>query len=275
MKDRQNELMGFAEKTIAYGSKNVDKIEVYIQDHFEIGGEVNLGQINKATKSQDSGVSIRCVIGKRLGSAFTNVLNQATLNQAVDRAIAAAKASTPDEAWEDFPRKSRYPEVKGTWDDAIIDKDPADFVIMALNLTKDIAARDKSIIIGEAGTGGAYGWSAYANSNGISISDRVTLVYAYAELVAPTPTGMTPGVFALDVKRNFNLDLDYVVENSVRDVQLAKQTAKGETGKDNIIMANNALGSLIYYTLIPAIRGENVVRGKSVLAERRGDHRKI
>ncbi len=82
MKDKQELLLSLAESAITYGAKKTDQIEILIQDNYEIGCEINLGQINKATKSQDAGASIRVVIGKRLGSAYTNRLDQARICKA-------------------------------------------------------------------------------------------------------------------------------------------------------------------------------------------------
>ncbi|MFX1565333.1 MAG: TldD/PmbA family protein [Promethearchaeota archaeon] len=271
MKDKEQYLLSLAEQAVAFGSKQVDQIEILLQDNYEISCEVALGQINKALKMQEAGASIRVVVDRQLGSAYTNRLEPDTIKESVNRAIAAAKASTPDETWKDFALKTKYTKVTGTWDASIPEKDPGVFVDLSTKIAKEITEKDSSIIIGEAGTGGFFGWTAYANSNGISISDRGTGVYAYAVLVAPTETGMTSSVWSVDINRKFTLDLDYVVNNTVKDVLLAKKHAKGETGSGTILFEASALGSLLSFAFMPAIKGENVVRGKSKLADKKGD----
>ncbi|MFW9935356.1 MAG: TldD/PmbA family protein [Candidatus Thorarchaeota archaeon] len=269
MKDKQQTLLTLAEKAVAFGSKKVDQIEIFLQDNYEISCEVALGQISKAIKSQEAGASIRVVTKKRLGSAYTNRLNIDAIEESVKRAVAAAKASTPDETWKDFAPSTKYAKLTGTWDESIPEKDPSVFVDLAMKITKDIMKKDSSIIIGEAGSGGFYGWTAYANSNGISVTDRGTGTYAYSVLVAPTDTGMTPSVWSIDVNRNFKLDLDYIVNTTVHDVLLAKKHAKGETGPGTILFEASALGSLLAYAFMPALKGENVVREKSKLADKK------
>ena len=271
MTDKKQMLLTLAEKAITFGSKKVDQIEILLQDNYEIGCEVVLGQVNKASKSQEAGVSIRVVTKNQMGSAFTNKLNEETIEESVKRAIAAANASTPDETWKDFAPKSKYTKLTGTWDGSIPEKDPSVFVELSTKMTKDIQERDSSIIIGELGTGGFFGWTAYANSNGISIADRGTGVYAYAVLVAPTESGMTPSVWSVDVNRDFKLDTDYVVNNTVNDVLLAKKHAKGETGSGTVVFEASALGLLLAYAFMPSIKGENVVRGKSQLVYKKGE----
>jgi PmbA protein len=271
MKDKENTLVSLAEKTITYGSEKVDQLEVLIQDNYELSCELVLGQINKAVKSQEAGASVRCVIGQRIGSAFTNSLDQATLKTTVNRAIAAAKASTPDKTWKDFPPKLKASKISGTWDTSIPEKDPSVFVDIVTKIGKRISDRDSSIIIGEAGTGGFYGWTAYANTNGVTLSDKGTGVFAYAVIVAPTESGMTPGVWSIDVNREFHLDLDYVVNNTVDKVLLAKKTAKGQTESGTIIFGAEALGELLHFAFMESVKGENIVREKSKLINKLDD----
>ncbi len=271
MKDRRNELLALAEKAVTSASKNAEQIEVLVQDSYQISCEVALGQMNKATQVQDSGVAIRCILGKSIGSSFTNRLEWKSIAQAVKSAISAAKVGTPDETWTDLPQKAKYSEIKDVWDDTIPEKDPSEIVDLTSKLTKRIIDQGEDIIVGQAGTGVVYGWNAYANSNGVGTSDRATASAAYAVLVAPTPTGITPPAIAEDVKRDFNLDIDFIVESSVNDVLLAKKSVKGLTERGTVIMNPQALGEIFIHTLIPAIYGENVVRGKSLLAERIGE----
>ncbi|MFX0168511.1 MAG: TldD/PmbA family protein [Candidatus Hodarchaeota archaeon] len=272
MKNQENKLQTLAEKTIAYGTQKADHIEVLIQNSFEIGCEINLGQMNKAMKSQDGGASVRCVLGKRQGSAFTNRINELTLQETVKRALAAAKASTSDKTWKGFPEKSKYTPISGTWDETIPETDPSVFVDMTTEMGKKVVAHDSSIILAEAGTGSFFGWSAYANSNGIAIADRGTGVFAYTALVAPTPSGMTPQVWTADVNRTFKLDIDFVVDTTVRDVLLAKKTAKGESGKGTTLFGGFALGDLLIHAALPSMMGNNIVRKKSRLIDKKGQN---
>jgi predicted Zn-dependent protease len=159
--------------------KQSDQIEVLVKNNFEISTEINLGEISRATKSQEIGASIRVVVGQRLGSAFTNRLEQSILEKSVKRAIAAAKASTSDTTWQDFPQPMKYPKPPNVWDDKIPETDPSVFVDMSTTMVEQTKQRDAEIIFGEGGAGGFYGWTAYANSNDIVISDRGTGVFAY------------------------------------------------------------------------------------------------
>jgi PmbA protein len=271
MKDQRNELLALADQAVAFGAKQVSQIEVLVENQYSVSSEVNLGEMNKAVKLQEGGAAVRCVVDHRIGSGFTNRLDRTLLEKAVKQAIAAAKASTPDPTMGELPVKARYSEVRDVWDDAIPEKNPGEFVDLTAELNRKIAGHGSDIIVGEAATGVVYGWHAFANCNGVSVADRGTLSFAYAALVATTPTGVTPTVVDVDVKRHFDPDIDGVVRRSVKDVQLAKQPAKGKTAPSTVIIDAHSLAELSFFTLLPAVRGENVVRGRSVLAKRRGD----
>lgn len=271
MKDQRNELLALADQAVTFGAKQVDQIEVLVENQYSISCEVNLGEMNKAVKLQEGGAAVRCVVDHRIGSGFTNRLDRSMLEKAVKQAIAAAKASTRDTTLGDLPTKAAYSEVRDVWDDAIPEKNPGDFVDLTAELNRKIASHGQDIIVGEAGTGIVYGWHALANSNGVGVADRATLAYAYAALVAMTSSGVTPSVADVDIKRRFDPDIDGVVTRSVKDVQLAKKPAKGKTAPSTVIMNAGTLAELSLFTLVPAVRGENVVRGRSALAKRRGD----
>jgi len=271
MIDQRNELLALADKAVTFGAKQVDQIEVLVDNQYSISSEVDLGEMSKAFKLQEGGAAVQCVVDHRIGSGFTNRLDRLLLEKAVKQAIAAAKASTPDPTLGDLPAKGTYKEARDVWDDAIPDKNPGEFVDLTADLNRRITSQGSDIIVGEAATGVVYGWHAFANSNGVSVADRATLAFAYAALVATTPTGVTPTVVEVDVKRHFDPDIDGVVKRSVKDVRLAKQPAKGKTAPSTVIMDAHSLAELSFFTLLPAVRGENVVRGRSALAKRRGD----
>lgn len=272
MVDKQDELLALAEWVVALGSKSVDQIEVVVQDTFSVNADVALGQMKTASKTQETGAAVRCITDRRLGCAFTNRLDQASLKKTVKQAMSASRSGTSDAKWRDLPMKTGYGSVCDVWDDAILEKEPGEFIDLLADMTHRTLAQKKGIIVGQAGIGASYGWNAYANSNGIGIADRGTMAFVYLGVVAPTSTGgMTPSIFESDVSRNFSLDIDQVMERAIQYVQLAKEPAKGETGSGTVIILGNALGELLYYSFYPSISGESVVREKSVLAQCQGD----
>jgi PmbA protein len=272
MVDRQDELLALTERIVSFGSKETDQIEVLAQDTYNINANVALGQLKTASKAQEAGVAIRCIIDQKLGCAFTNRLDEATLKRTLKQASRAAKSGPSDKKWKNLPIINRYSIVHDVWDDSILEKEPGFFIDILADMTKNTLSQDKDIIVGQAGIGASYGWNSYANSNGVSVADRGTMAFIYLGVVAPTSAGgMTPSIFESEVSRKFDLNIDQVMGRAVKYVQLAKKPAKGETGSGNVIILGNALGELLYYSFYPSISGENVVREKSVVASSQGD----
>jgi len=174
MNDRRNELLTLAERIVTLGAKQADQIEVFVQDTKETNAEVALGQMKTAVNIQEAGAAIRCVVDKRLGCAFTNRVDTAVLEKTLYQASAAAKTSTPDETWSNLPTKANYGIVSKVWDDSTSEKTPSFFVDMLADMTQKVTDQSKDIIVGKAGIGGIYAWSASANSNGVGGPDRST-----------------------------------------------------------------------------------------------------
>ncbi|MFX1476111.1 MAG: metallopeptidase TldD-related protein, partial [Promethearchaeota archaeon] len=151
------------------------------------------------------------------------------------------------------------------------EKDSSVFVDLLAKTSQEAAAQSEGGIVGQGGVGSIFGWSAYANSLGVGAADRSTIAYIYIVLLAPTPTGMTPGIVEIDVKRSFELEVDRVIADAVKYLQVAKKPAEGETGPQTVVFTGDAIGTLLFFALLPSIRGDGIVRQKSILADKLGE----
>jgi PmbA protein len=89
--------------------------------------------------------------------------------------------------------------------------------------------------------------------------------------MAQTESGATPVAVEYDVRRDLSLDLNKVVKKVADQVRICKTKAKGKTGKYTVIFHPQAYSQLFGYTLIQGVRGDNVARGKSKIADKIGD----
>jgi PmbA protein len=252
--------------------RGAEHIEVHATSESEVESGVEMGQISQVSKKNLSEIAIRLYIGKRMGSAFTNIPTRDAANEALDLAISAAKATTEDEDWVGFPSPTdEYPVIEGLWQDSVVDSDSGEVVGMAGKALSLSTKADPDIIPGFGGSA-AIGFSAaYANSNGASHSDKGTFAVVILGGIAPTETGMTPMVYAYDIVRDMNVDVEGTVDDVVSTIRICKTSAKGTTGKHTIIMHPFAYGQVMQFTLIQSIRGDNVARGKSKIGDKLGE----
>ena len=268
----ENILLELCKHVVAYGEKKgIDAIEARAIFDAEIETEVQMAQISSVNKTTGSQIAIRVYLGKQMGSAFTNIPTNAAVEEAVDLAFAAAKVTTEDKDWISLPKPSKYPAIDGVWDSSVEKADSSRIVELTAELLGELTKNEPTIIPAFGSSGANYTYSAYANSNGVEHCEKITVGYTFVASIAKTETGVTPSIGSYDVKRGLDLDTQSVIKDNIDMVRICKNTATGKTGKYPILIHPGAYGQLLQYTLVPAISGENVTRGKSKIADKIGE----
>ncbi len=248
-----------------------DDIEVHAEDSENLESTVEMGQVSSVNLNKGVAIAIRAFIGKRTGSAFTNIPTKDATKEALSLAIAAAKATTEDENIQPLPLPKSYQKVDGLWDDSVVSSEASIVAEISTDLVQKCTTEEPGLIAGFGGTGSVVSVEAYANSSGVEHSEKGTAAYTYLAGVAPTETGMTPSVLGFDVRRSADIDVDFVVREVVDNIRIVKRTAQGRTGKFKVIMHPGAYGQIMQYTLFESIRGDNVARGKSKIGDKIGE----
>jgi len=246
-------------------------IEALAKYENQIDTDIELSQISSVNQKIGTGIAIRLYIDKRMGSAFTNIPAKESVKEAVDLAVAAAKVTTEDADWIGFPHPGDYASVDGLWHKAVVDANPGELVASTGELIAKGTESEPGLIIAGGGSAAFSGVSAYANSNGVAVSEKGTGAFIAEVAIAKTETSMTPVVIAYDIKRNLNVDIDRTVKKVADQIRLLKTPAKGQTGKHIVILHPQAYSQLFSYTLLQGARGDNVARGKSMIADKIGD----
>ena len=246
-------------------------VEALAKYENQIDTDIELSQISSVNQRIGTGIAIRLYIGKRMGSAFTNIPDKESAKEAVDLAVAAAEVTTEDPDWADFPHPKQYASVDGLWHKDVADANPGEIVASTGDLIAKGSESEPGLIIAGGGSGAFSGVSAYANSNGVAVSEKGTGAFIVEVGIARTETSTTPMVIAYDIKRGLDLDIDGTVNKVADQIRLLKTPAKGKTGKYKVILHPQAYSQLFTYTLMQGARGDNVARGKSMIADKIGD----
>ncbi|MBE0527274.1 MAG: hypothetical protein IH631_10045, partial [Candidatus Thorarchaeota archaeon] len=202
----------------------------------QIDTDIELSQISSVNQKIGTGIAIRLYIDKRMGSAFTNIPTKESVKEAVGLAIAAAKVTTADDDWVDFPHPQEYAAVEGLWYQSVVDANPGEMVASTGDLIAKGSQSEPGLIIAGGGSGAFSGVSAYANSNGVVISEKGTGAFIVEVAIARTETSTTPMVIAYDIKRGLDLDIDGTVNDVADQIRLLKTPAEGQTGKYKVIL---------------------------------------
>ena len=265
-------LLELCSHAVATGERmGVTAVEAQALSTSEVESNIELSQISGVNRKDLDGIAVRAFMNQRMGSAFTNIPTKAAVEQALSLAIKAARASTPDEDWASLPCPAKYVKIKGLWHDPVAECDSARVVEFAEEYMSRAMGAEPGLMPAYGGSGAGANHSAYANSNGVEHAERGTNAYVYLAAIAQIESGVTPAIGSYDIRRDLEFNLDWVVADIVSMIRLCKKTAEGVTGNHTVIFHPDAYQQILFFTLVQSIRGDNVARGKSMIADKIGD----
>jgi PmbA protein len=262
---KRDEMIGLAEKAVSTAlQRGAAEAEAYVYEGQATNVSIEIGQINKSSRIIDKGIGIRVSVDKAVGFAYTNIIErQNAVEDTIKRALNAAKASKPDQDWKGLPEKKPYARDEKIFDTKISELRSEDLVKIAASMLESASSVNKRVfpIEGEAGAG--YLSSAVANSNGIAAFDKGTMIECSLAAVAKDRSTVTPVCFEFNAERNYDVDPEWVGKEAGRLALSALKTKRIETKNTKLILTQFALQQLLYYTLINAVKADNVQRDQS------------
>src|SRR4030042_4664780 len=244
--------------------RGATEAEAYVYEGQATGVGIELGQISKSSRIIDRGLGIRVSFNKAIGFSYTNIMEKQTaIEDKITKAINAAKASKPDQDWHGLPEKKPYTFPESTYDPRIFELHSEDLVGVASTMLDAATEADKRVFPIEGGAGAAYLSNALANSNGITAFDKGTVIECSLATVVKEAKAVTPVCFEFNAERNYNIDPAWVGKEAARLAISATKTKRIETKTTNIILTQFALQDLLYFTLINAVKADNVQRNQS------------
>lgn len=258
-------MVDLAENTVSKALKNgASEVEAYVYEGQATNIGIELGQISKTNRIIDRGLGIRVVAEKAMGFAYTNVINDPTaVEDVISKALSAARASKPDADWKGLPGSKTYVSPEKTFDDRVVELESGELVKVAAAMLEAAGQVDKRVFPIEGGIGSAYISNAVANSSGISAFDKGTVIECSIAAVAKEGGSVTPVCFEFNASRSYEVDPVWVGKEAAKLALSALKTKSVETKSTTLILTQFALQDLLAYTLINAVRADNVQRNQS------------
>jgi PmbA protein len=212
------------------------------------------------------------VVNKAVGFAYTNIIEeQNAFEDTILKALSAARASKPDQDWKGFPEKKPYAASEKTFDRKILELHSESLVDIASSLLDAAVGVNKRVFPIEGGADAAYMAIAIANSNGAAAFDRGTVIECSLATVAKEGNRVTPVCFEFNAERDYNVDPAWVGKEAARLAVSALKTKQIKTETTKLILTQFALQELLYFTLINAVKADNVQRNQSPFKGRIGE----
>jgi PmbA protein len=258
-------MVGLAEKAVSTAlQKGAAEAEAYVYEGQATNVSIERGQISKSSRIIDRGIGIRAVVNKAVGFAYTNIIeDHDAVENTIQRALNAAKASKPDPDWKGLPEKKPYTRVKENFDAKISELHSEDLVKVAASMLESASSISKRVFPIEGGAGAVYLSSSIANSSGVESFDKGTMMECSLAVVAKDGSTVTPVCFEFNAERNCNVDPEWVGKEAGRLALSALKTKRIETKTTKLVLTQFALQELLYFTLINAVKADNVQRDQS------------
>jgi PmbA protein len=262
---KKDEMLNLAENAVNVAQKRgAAEVEAFVYEGRATSIGLERGQITKSNRIIDRGLGIRAIINKTVGFAYTNVLDkQTTIDDTIVKALSAAKASKPDKDWHGLAEKKAYCSTENTYDPKISELHSEDLVNLTSVMLDAALQADKRVLAIEGGAGCGSVSSAIANSNGISAFDTGTMIECSLAAVAKEGNTVTPVCFEFNASRTYAVNPEWVGKEAARLAVSALKTKGIETKKTKLVLTQFALQELLYFTLINAVKADNVQRNQS------------
>ncbi|MBR2613118.1 MAG: hypothetical protein IKC55_00725, partial [Clostridia bacterium] len=127
----------------------LEEYEVYFMESSGTSAETLKGEISSFSSEVSGGISFRCIVGGKMGSASTELLTDEEMKALVARAIENAKNIESDDKAVIFAGSEKYAELTLPEFPA---KDTAELKKLALDLHNKITAESEYIIDGTSAT---------------------------------------------------------------------------------------------------------------------------
>ncbi len=266
------EIVEFAQIAVDFALKNgADEAEAYVSASNSTSIDIERGQIARSAKNFDQGIGVRGIYKKAVGFSYTNSLTVKNIEEASQRAIKAAKASKPDKDWHKLPDQENFSNPQNTYDKSILSLSSDMLVESTKEMLDASCGYDKRVLAVAGGITKSFFKTAIVNSHGIEVSDLGTAIGCWMETIARDGSDVTPACYELNAERVYNIDPIAVGLEAARLAVSALNPRKVDSGSFSVIFTQAAFSSLLYHTVINAVKADYVQRDRSALKEKMGD----
>lgn len=255
-------------------TRGASSCEAYAEHATQTSASVEQNELKGASSAEHEALGIRVFVpspeGDRSGFAYVNHLGDKSIDDAIDDAIAIARASPGDRANGLVePRPGKV--VRGLWDDQIAALGPDDVVALADRLLERARARDKRVSVDNASFSATTGVNAIVSSAGVrAASNEAAATWGlFGMAVDGDEVGSFDHVF--DAARTLaEVDIDGVADRYAERVLSLLSPREGRSYKGKVLFSSEAFEEIFLDALFEAIDGDTVLKGKSRLKDKLG-----
>jgi PmbA protein len=269
---KESELIAHGKRAVDLALKiGADEAEAFLSKSSGTSIDIERGQIIRSTLRSDQGLGVRAVYRKAVGFSYTNTLTDNNIEETATRAFRAARASRPDKNWVNLPSARSYDETRGTYDKRIVDLSSDDLVKLASDMLDAARDYDQRVFAVDGGVATSIFSSVVVNSHGIEASDVGTAIGCSMQTIARDGADVTPGCHEFDAERVYDIDPVAVGVEAARQAVSSLGAKKIGSGVFPVIFTQAAFSSLLYHTVINAVKADYIQRERSAFKNKIGE----
>jgi len=254
----------------ALEKKDIAQAEAFFTSTQTTEVVIRNSEILTQNKLDDSGVGFRVVVtGNRVGFACTNTLNEKAVLEAAEKAFAIAKLSSevPNFA---LPKASQPPKVKGLFDAEVAETTIEEAVDIANRGMRAVEEFDKRVTTKDGRVIFEAGWRGIINTLGADFEEQETKAIIYLGASGEQNGEVTAGCDDFTFSRTANLEPEKVGEKVAKLVIELFKPKPLKSFQGTVILGPEAVSYQPVDVLIDALKGENVIAGRSAWTKKLG-----
>ena len=244
--------------------------EVYVEDHSVYAVAVSGGRVESVESQEVRGAAFRIFSGGRVSCAYTADISADGLREAVGMSASLLPRCDPDDA-NQLPEadssSSAEPEI---FDPLLMRMEVQDKIRAARRMEESARAFDARVTrVRQSRYTDVAGRVGVASTSGLRRSWPFTRAYGSIELMAEQGSEKQSGWFSEFSIRQGGLDMAQVGREAARRAVAKLGAERTGTRRASLVLDPLVTASLLE-ALAPALHGDNVLKGKSLLGPRLG-----
>lgn len=248
-------------KEVLAESKADQSEAVFMGNDFGLTRYAN-SYIHQNIAEQNSHVSFKVAIGKKLGVAATNIFEKEGLMRALESAVEIAERTKPNRYFKNLAGKAKYKNIK-TFFDVTANVTPAKRAAVVKRIC-DKASKKGLIASGALSTSASE--IAIVNSRGLAAYQPLTSASINIVISSDDSSGYAQGL-----SRRFDkIDFDLLSKRALEKCQRSRNPETIEPGKYDVILEPAAVANLFEWLTFIAMGANPYHEGTSFLSHKKG-----
>ncbi len=263
------ELQAIADRVVAQASSN-EHVEAFVARGVETDIRIYGGEIEHFVSAQSEGIGIRVIKDGRTGFAYAGTLDESAIASVLAQARDNVQFGTPDE-WAGLAEADGVAVVpQELWSEALAAYPTDEKIALAKELERLTSAADSRVRVDDSNYSDGSGETAVATTTGIRVSGRENGCFVSVSTLADdgdeTQTGFGFSVGRSPIEFDLAKAAREAADRATRLLGAIKPPSKRVTVVLDPYVTAQFLG-----VLSSALNGENVIKGRSLFANRVGE----